>query len=280
MPDDVNSTGTKAATTKAMATGPRNYFEVEGRGFTVGQKIIYTDRDGVEWPGVVRKHTDADVTGDNASQVKMIIHVPRKGENTNIKVTYPRVRAAEAPASASSGGAGEEDDEDSATTATNATTAVKTTKAPKTVLTVNGRTFVVGQRVIYTDKNGGQFRATVKKHTEATVTDGNADKVKMGILIDGEAALTHVTYPRVRDESEDPLEEGGEEESSSSKDTSVEVVSPKRGTKRGASKEASGEMVSPTTTKRSAVVEKEELAGGKKLRNDETTPPGGFCDAG
>ena len=35
-------------------------------------------------------------------------------------------------------------------------------------------------------------------------------------------------------------------------------------------------MVSPTTTKRSEVVEKEELAGGKKLRNDETTPPVGY----
>ena len=165
-------------------------------------------------------------------------------------------------------------------TTSKAATAAKTTKAPKTVLTVSGKSFVVGQRVIYTDKNGGQFRATVKKHTESTVTEENADKVKMGILIDGEAALTHVTYPRVRDENEDPPEEGGEEESSSSKDTSVEVVSPKRGTKRGASKEASGEMVSPTTTKRSEVVEKEELVGGKKLRNDETTPPGGVYDAG
>jgi hypothetical protein len=172
------------------------------------------------------------------------------------------------------------DDESSAVTASKATTAAKATKAPKTVLTVNGKTFIVGQRVIYTDKHGGQFMATVKKHTESAVTEENADKVKMGILIDGEAALTHVTYPRVRDESEDPLEEGGEEESSSSKDTSVEVVSPKRGTKRGASKEASGEMVSPTTTKRSEVVEKEELAGGKKLRNDETTPPGGVYDSG
>jgi hypothetical protein len=257
MPDDVDSPGTKATTTQAMAAVPRNYFEVGGRGFTVGQKIIYTDRDGVEWPGVVRKHTDADVTGENASQVKMIIHVPRKGENTNIKVTYPRVRAAEAPASGSSGGAGEgEDDEDSATTVTNATTAVKMTKAPKTVLTVNGRSFVVGQRVIYTDKNGGQFRATVKKHTEATVTDGNADKVKMGILIDGEAALTHVTYPRVRDQSEDPLEEEDEEES--------------------ASKDASVTIVSPPTKKRGAGAEKEGLPGGKKLRGDEAAPPAGY----
>ena len=90
MPDDVDSPGTKATTTQAMAAVPRNYFEVGGRGFTVGQKIIYTDRDGVEWPGVVRKHTDADVTGDNAGQVKMIIQVPRKGENTNLLVTYPR----------------------------------------------------------------------------------------------------------------------------------------------------------------------------------------------
>ena len=256
MPDDVNSTGTKAAATKAKATGPRNYFEVEGRGFTVGQEIIYTDKDGVEWPGVVRKHTDTEVTRDNASQVKMIIQVPRKGENTNLLVTYPRVRAAEAPASASSGGAGEEDDEDSATTVTNATTAVKTTKAPKTVLTVNGRSFVVGQRVIYTDKNGGQFLATVKKHTEATVTDVNADKVKMGILIDGEAALTHVTYPRVRDAREDPLEEEEEDES--------------------ASKDASVTIVSPPTKKRSAGAEKEGSPGGKKLRGDEAAPPAGY----
>ena len=161
-------------------------------------------------------------------------------------------------------------------TTSKAATAAKTTRPPKTVLTVSGKSFVVGQRVIYTDKNGGQFRATVRKHTESTVTEENCRQVKMGILIDGEAALTHVTYPRVRGENEDPPEEGGEEESSSSKDTSVEVVSPKRGTKRGASKEASGEMVSPTTTKRSEVVEKEEVAGGKKLRNDETTPPVGY----
>ena len=165
-------------------------------------------------------------------------------------------------------------------TTSKAATAAKTTRAPKTVLTVSGKSFVVGQRVIYTDKDGGQFRATVQKHTAATVTEENSDKVKMGILIDGEAALTHVTYPRVRDESEDPLEEGGEEESSSSKDTSVEVVSPKRGTKRGASKEASGEMVSPTTTKRSEVVEKEELAGGEEASQRRDDPPGGFCDAG
>jgi hypothetical protein len=166
------------------------------------------------------------------------------------------------------------DDDNSAMTASKAATAAKTTKAPKTVLTVSGKSFAVGQRVIYTDKNGGQFRATVKKHTESTVTEENCRQVKMGILIDGEAALTHVTYPRVRGENEDPPEEGGEEESSSS--TSVEVVSPKRGTKRGASKEASGEMVNPTMTKRSEVVEKEEVAGGKKLRNDETTPPVGY----
>jgi len=161
-------------------------------------------------------------------------------------------------------------------TTSKAATAAKTTKAPKTVLTVSGKSFAVGQRVIYTDKNGGQFRATVKKHTESTVTEENCRQVKMGILIDGEAALTHVTYPRVRDENEDPPEEGGEEESSSSKDTSVEVVSPKRGTKRGASKEASGEMVSPTTTKRRVVGVEEGVAEGKKLRRDEAPPPVGY----
>ena len=101
------------------------------------------------------------------------------------------------------------DDDSSAMTTSKAATAAKTTKAPKTVLTVSGKSFVVGQRVIYTDKNGGQFRATVKKHTESTVTEENADKVKMGILIDGEAALTHVTYPRVRDESSTRRGRGG-----------------------------------------------------------------------
>ena len=167
------------------------------------------------------------------------------------------------------------DDEGSAVTASKATAAAKTTKAPKTVLTVNGKSFVVGQRVIYTDKNGGQFRATVKKHTESTVTEENARKVKMGILIDGEAALTHVTYPRVRDENEDPPEEGGEEESSSSNDTSVEVVGLST-TKRSASKDASVELVSPTTTKRRVVDVEEGVAEGKKLRRDEAAPPVGY----
>jgi hypothetical protein len=259
MPDDASGTGLKAVATKAIAKAPKTFVSVGGRGFTLGQKILSTDKDGVEWKGVVKKHTKAEVTEENADKVKMLIHVPQKGANANVQVTYRRVRDESAPASEGSGGAGEEDDEErSVSTATKATT-LKGAVAPRTVLTVGGKMFTVGQRVIYTDKNRNQYMAVVKKHTEATVTEENADKVKMAILIDGDSTVTHVAYPRVREESEAPLEEGEEEDSS--KDSSVV-------------------MVSPGPKKQSVTVGEEGVAEGKKLRKDEVTPPGELYDAG
>ena len=98
---DYASTGSKAAAKKANAKGPRNYFAVEGRGFTLGQKIIYTDKDGREWKGTVKKHTEAEVTEENSDKVKMLIHVPEKGGN--VQVMYHHVLDDNAPASVDSG---------------------------------------------------------------------------------------------------------------------------------------------------------------------------------
>ena len=66
MPDNVNSTGTKAATTKAMATGPRNYFEIEGRGFTVGQN--HANQPGVTATGRGQETQEERIQGQSAKE--------------------------------------------------------------------------------------------------------------------------------------------------------------------------------------------------------------------
>ena len=117
--DDNSSSGaapqpskTTTETRLGGAKGPRQFLSVNGRGFNVGQKVIWTDKKGKEWKGYVKEHTKADVTPENADKVKMVIYVPEK--EGVVFVTYQRVRDEKAPAEIASDAEEEEDGEEEA----------------------------------------------------------------------------------------------------------------------------------------------------------------------